>query len=107
MTRCRKERQPLNRAPVKDAAKPEVIEEAGRLIRQGGLVAFPTETVYGLGADACNPRAAARIFEAKQRPEFDPLIVHVPDQFLAARYGDAGFAILTIVNPMVSSATYA
>ncbi|MFN9718775.1 MAG: L-threonylcarbamoyladenylate synthase [Planctomycetota bacterium] len=52
---------------------------AADLLRSGGLVAFPTETVYGLGADATNPQAVARIFEAKQRPEFDPLIVHVAD----------------------------
>lgn len=52
---------------------------AAELLKSGRLVAFPTETVYGLGADATNPRAVARIFEAKQRPEFDPLIVHVAD----------------------------
>lgn len=55
------------------------IADAARRIRAGGLVALPTETVYGLGANALDPRAAARIFEAKQRPFFDPLIVHVPD----------------------------
>ena len=51
-------------------------------MRRGGLVAFPTETVYGLGADAFNPEAACRIFEVKKRPKFDPLIVHVssPEQ---------------------------
>ncbi|MHB1357870.1 MAG: HAD-IIIA family hydrolase, partial [Anaerolineae bacterium] len=48
-------------------------------IRRGGLVAFPTETVYGLGADASNPRSVARIFEVKNRPLHDPLIVHVSD----------------------------
>ncbi len=52
---------------------------AARLIREGGLVAFPTETVYGLGADALNPQAVARVFEVKQRPTFDPLIVHIAD----------------------------
>lgn len=52
---------------------------AGRIIRAGGLVAFPTETVYGLGCDAMNPIAAAKVFEAKQRPQFDPLIVHIAD----------------------------
>ncbi|MBH0210178.1 MAG: threonylcarbamoyl-AMP synthase [Nitrospira sp.] len=46
----------------------------------GGLVAFPTETVYGLGCDALNPDAAAKVFEAKQRPRFDPLIVHIADR---------------------------
>jgi L-threonylcarbamoyladenylate synthase len=50
---------------------------AGECIARGGLVAFPTETVYGLGADAFDARAVARIFEAKARPSFDPLIVHV------------------------------
>ena len=52
-------------------------EEAAALIRAGQLVAFPTETVYGLGADATNDQAVARIFEAKGRPDFNPLIVHV------------------------------
>ncbi|MCX8118393.1 MAG: L-threonylcarbamoyladenylate synthase [Desulfobacterota bacterium] len=54
-----------------------MIDQAARIIRQGGIVAFPTETVYGLGADAFNPLAVARIFEVKQRPLFDPLIVHI------------------------------
>ncbi|GAB3854142.1 L-threonylcarbamoyladenylate synthase [Micromonospora andamanensis] len=49
------------------------------MLRTGGLVAFPTETVYGLGANALDARAAARIFEAKQRPSFDPLITHLAD----------------------------
>ncbi|MCB9654624.1 MAG: threonylcarbamoyl-AMP synthase [Deltaproteobacteria bacterium] len=52
---------------------------AARVLQSGGLVAFPTETVYGLGADAMNPEAVARIFEVKARPRFDPLIVHVRD----------------------------
>ena len=56
-----------------------LIERAGAVIRKGGLVAFPTETVYGLGADALNPKAVQRIFEAKERPTWDPLIVHVGD----------------------------
>ncbi len=60
-------------------ATPEAIAEAGRLLREGRLVAFPTETVYGLGADAFNPLAVARIFEVKNRPTFDPIIVHIAD----------------------------
>ncbi len=52
------------------------VDRAARVLRQGGVVAFPTETVYGLGADARNPRAVARVFEIKARPRFDPLIVH-------------------------------
>lgn len=55
------------------------IERAARLLRAGELVAFPTETVYGLGADAANPVAVAKIFAAKGRPADHPLIVHIPD----------------------------
>lgn len=55
------------------------LQSAADLLRTGHLVAFPTETVYGLGADATNPTAVARIFEAKHRPTFDPLIVHVAE----------------------------
>lgn len=58
-------------------ATEESLSRAAEVLRQGGLVAFPTETVYGLGADAQNPLAVARIFEVKERPRFDPLIVHV------------------------------
>lgn len=60
-------------------ASPTNIAKAANIIRSGGLVAFPTETVYGLGADALNAEAVAKIFAAKQRPSFDPLIVHVSD----------------------------
>lgn len=68
-------------------ADPQAIEDAGRLIRDGRLVAFPTETVYGLGADATNGEAVARIFLAKGRPHFNPLIVHVPNVDHAAALG--------------------
>ncbi len=54
------------------------IARAAEILRAGGLVVFPTETVYGLGADAANPHAVARIYEAKGRPQFNPLIAHVP-----------------------------
>lgn len=64
-------------AQILPASDPESIRLAAGVIRNGGLVAFPTETVYGLGCDALNPDAVARIFEAKQRPSFDPLIVHI------------------------------
>lgn len=57
----------------------EEIDIAAECIRNGGLVAFPTETVYGLGANALNPTAVAGIFNAKKRPSFDPLIVHIHD----------------------------
>jgi L-threonylcarbamoyladenylate synthase len=62
-------------APATEAA----VQRAAALLRLGRLVAFPTETVYGLGADATNGRAVAEIFAAKGRPRFNPLIVHVPD----------------------------
>lgn len=55
------------------------IESAANIIKLGGLVAFPTETVYGLGADALNPDAIAKIFIEKERPSFDPLIIHIAD----------------------------
>ena len=58
---------------------PENIEKAATALRAGELVAFPTETVYGLGADATNDTAVANIYEAKNRPSFNPLIVHFPD----------------------------
>ena len=61
------------------SATAEATEKAGAAIREGRLVAFPTETVYGLGADATNDEAVASIFEAKGRPRFNPLIVHVAD----------------------------
>jgi L-threonylcarbamoyladenylate synthase len=60
------------------SATPEAIARAAQLLREGRLVAFPTETVYGLGGDATNDTAVAEIFAAKGRPRFNPLIVHVP-----------------------------
>src|SRR3954453_17927343 len=66
----------------------EAIAEAGRLILSGEPVAIATETVYGLAADATNAEAVARIYEAKGRPAFNPLIVHVIDAAAAERIGD-------------------
>ena len=68
----------------------EAIEAASAALRGGALVAFPTETVYGLGADATNGRAVAGIFAAKGRPRFNPLIAHVADTASAARLGRLG-----------------
>jgi L-threonylcarbamoyladenylate synthase len=65
-------------------ATPEALERAAALLKKGGVVAFPTETVYGLGANAFDVRAVARIFDIKRRPEFDPLIVHVLDEAMLA-----------------------
>jgi len=67
------------------AASPAAIAEAATLLRAGKLVAFPTETVYGLGADATNGEAVAAIFAVKGRPRFNPLIVHVEDLEQAER----------------------
>jgi len=64
---------------------PRNIKRAAALIKAGGIVAFPTETVYGLGADGFNPAACARIFEIKRRPRFDPLILHAASLKQAAR----------------------
>lgn len=70
-----------------DARSPSLhsIREAADLLRRGGLVAFPTETVYGLGANALDAAAVARIYEAKGRPAYNPLIVHVVDRNAADR----------------------
>ena len=73
---------PRHSADVDAAA----IAPAVEALRAGGLVAFPTETVYGLGADATNPAAVAKIFAAKGRPATNPLIVHVADLETAKRY---------------------
>ncbi len=67
-------------------ASPPGLIRAADILRAGGLVAFPTETVYGLGGDARSDHAVARIFDAKGRPRFNPLIVHVPDLATARRY---------------------
>jgi L-threonylcarbamoyladenylate synthase len=70
------------------APSPENIAVAARALAEGKLVAFPTETVYGLGADATNGEAIARLYAAKGRPRFNPLIVHVADIGLADQHGE-------------------
>jgi len=95
------------------AADPAGVARAAQLLAQGELVAFPTETVYGLGADASNDAAVARIFAAKNRPRFNPLIVHVADMQTAhhlADFSDAAQRLadafwpgpLTLVLPLKS-----
>jgi len=69
----------VNSPDMTELLTPNDIARAATLLREGALVAFPTETVYGLGADATNDRAVAGIFAAKGRPSFNPLIVHVCD----------------------------
>lgn len=76
--------------PILPIDDDDAIDRAAAILRAGGLVAFPTETVYGLGADARNDQAAARIFEAKGRPRFNPLIVHAADLDAAAAIGRLG-----------------
>lgn len=72
--------QKVQKSIIVDPFDDEVMKKAGKIIRDGGLVSFPTETVYGLGANALDPEAAKRIFAAKERPMTDPLIVHVCDK---------------------------
>ncbi len=76
-------------APISQPPTPDNIDAAAALLRAGGLVAFPTETVYGLGADATDDRAVAALFAAKGRPRFNPLIIHFTDA--EAAQGQAEF----------------
>lgn len=76
----------------------KAIAEAARLILEGQPVGVPTETVYGLAADATNPQAVTRIYEAKGRPAFNPLIVHVPDLRSAQGIGDFSAQALALAN---------
>lgn len=71
---------------------------AARCLTAGGLVAFPTETVYGLGADAANPAAIARLYQAKGRPAFNPLIAHVEDFAAATRLGRFGAEAIALAE---------
>ena len=94
------------------------VTAAARILAEGGLVAFPTETVYGLGADAANPAAIARLYQAKGRPAFNPLIAHVGDIAAArqiARFDAPAMALaeafwpgpLTLVLPKTPDCTVA
>ena len=65
---------------IKSTEDPSAIPEAAEILKRGGLVAFPTETVYGLGADALDATASGRIYAAKGRPSDNPLIVHIADK---------------------------
>jgi L-threonylcarbamoyladenylate synthase len=104
-------KEPTRRLPANAAG----IDAAAAILRAGGLVAFPTETVYGLGADATDARAVAGIYAAKRRPSFNPLIAHVPDIELARREGRFDAAAeklaeafwpgpLTLVLPLAATA---
>jgi len=88
---------------VRVAADAAAIAWAGGILAHGGLIAFPTETVYGLGANALDPAAVRRIFEAKGRPAWNPLIVHVADvaqaRALAAHWPEAAERLATAFWP--------
>lgn len=101
---------PAEKRPALLPTTPAGIARAGELLRAGALVAFPTETVYGLGGDATDDRAVAAIFAAKGRPQFNPLIAHVADVATAqtwARFDDRALELahqfwpgpLTLVLP--------
>ncbi|HEY1769419.1 MAG TPA: L-threonylcarbamoyladenylate synthase [Chthoniobacterales bacterium] len=83
---------------IVSARSPNECDKAVALLRAGEIVALPTETVYGLAADALNPEAVAKIFEAKERPRFDPLIVHLPARDWLERVAqiDAGASSLVV-----------
>ncbi len=79
--------------------EPASIDKALTILRRGDIVAFPTETVYGLGADALNPYAVAKIFEVKKRPRFDPLIVHICERhWLSAFAGHVPAEIIRLTD---------
>jgi L-threonylcarbamoyladenylate synthase len=108
--------QEHKRVTLLTPAGPAGLARAAAILRGGGLVAFPTETVYGLGALASNPRAVAEIYRAKGRPSFNPLIAHVADVAAARREGRfdsraeklaAAFwpGPMTLVLPLAETAT--
>lgn len=79
-------------------ATPENITKAAGIIKNGGLVAFPTDTVYGLGADVYNPAAVAGIFAAKGRPNFDPLISHIADIDFLPEYAETDSRVMDLAR---------
>lgn len=79
----------------------KAVEEAARLLKAGEIVALPTETVYGLAADAFNPAAVAKVFEAKERPSFDPLIVHLPNKKMLDEVAEVPVEIQPIILKLV------
>ena len=84
-----------------------ILERAASMLRGGGLVVFPTETVYGLGANALDPQAVAKIFQAKGRPPNNPVIVHIGAvgdvESVAADWPNAASQLAAIQNPPWSS----
>jgi L-threonylcarbamoyladenylate synthase len=90
--------------PAHDAGEiASAATEAADLLRGGDLVAVPTETVYGLACDALNPAAATKVFAAKERPAFDPLIVHVADASWIGRLTTAGGEVLDLAQRLAAA----
>lgn len=81
----------------------DAVREATALLAGGDIVALPTETVYGLGADAFNPEAVAKVFEAKERPSFDPLIVHVARKADLHQVAEVDDSIREVVEKLISN----
>ena len=80
------------------------IERAAACIRAGGLVVFPTETVYGLGADGTSAEAAEKIYKAKGRPSDNPLIIHIADPADAVLYAEAGALYYRLADAFIKGA---
>lgn len=78
--------------------KRETIFEAADVLREGGIVAFPTETVYGLGAAANNQKAVERVFEVKGRPQDNPLIVHVDHPDTVKQFVEVGAEVQQLID---------
>ena len=84
--------------PLEDCRS--IYKEAAAVLAEGGLVAIPTETVYGLGADAFNPEAVAQVFAVKERPSFDPLICHLSSAKALKDIADIPAALQELVNKL-------
>lgn len=84
--------------PLEDCRS--VYKEAAAVLAEGGLAAIPTETVYGLGADALNPEAVARVFAVKERPTFDPLICHFPNAKAVREYTEVPAELQPLVDAL-------
>ena len=80
----------------------KAVARAAELLRTGQIVALPTETVYGLAADALNPEAVVKIFEAKERPRFDPLIVHLPDRAWLERVANIDSSSQKLIEKLIA-----
>lgn len=90
--------------PARDPREiPSAAEEAARLLGRGEVVAVPTETVYGLACDALNAAAAAQVFAAKERPAFDPLIVHVANADWIGRLSGASGDVLSLAQTLAAA----